>query len=162
MTTVILDTDFLSSFLKIDRCGLIQSLYCVERALIPAAVYRELARTDFLTSLLAHDWLGVPQEEPSPEEVLVGDTVFQTLDMGEQACISLARAMPDALLLMNDNRARQFAGSLGLTVVNIPAFLLACRMAALVSIEEMEQIVEDLSVRDHYGFRPEILQLLLE
>jgi predicted nucleic acid-binding protein len=63
---------------------------------------------------------------------------------------------------MNDNKARQFAGSLGLTVVNIPAFLLACRMATLVSIEQMEQIVEDLSVRDHYAFRPEILQLLLE
>ena len=111
----ILDTDFLSSFLKIGRCDLIQSLYQVEQALIPAAVHRELART-----------------------------------------------LPDAVLLMSDNKARQFAQSLGVTVVNIPAFLLACKMAGLVSPEQMVQIIEDLRAKDFYKFKSEIRDLLLE
>ena len=53
MPTILLDADFLSSFLKIGRCDLIRSLYQVEQAVIPTAVHRELAQTDLLTHLLA-------------------------------------------------------------------------------------------------------------
>ena len=53
MATILLDTDFLSSFLKIDRCDLIESLYQIEEAFIPAAVHRELAQTDLPRQLLA-------------------------------------------------------------------------------------------------------------
>jgi predicted nucleic acid-binding protein len=63
MPTVILDTDFLSSFLKIGRCNLIRSFYQVEQAIIPAAVHRELAQTDLLTSLLACKMTGLVDPE---------------------------------------------------------------------------------------------------
>jgi hypothetical protein len=49
MTTIPLDTDFLSSSLKIQRCDLIRSPYQVEQTFLPAAVHRELAQTDLLT-----------------------------------------------------------------------------------------------------------------
>ena len=107
MPTVILDTDFLSSFLKIDRCSLIQTFYQVDQALIPAAVHRELARTDLLTPLLAIRWISVSAQEPSPDETLLQNAVFQTLGAGERACISLAHTLPDAVLLMSDNKARR-------------------------------------------------------
>lgn len=162
MPTVILDTDFLSSFLKIDRCDLIRSLYQVEQAFIPAAVHRELAQTDLLTHLLAIRWINVTSVESLPDEVLLQDFIFQTLGTGEQACIILIRTLPDAVLLMSDNKARQFARSLGITVVNIPAFLLACKMAGLVNLEQMNWIIEDLKARDFYQFRSEIRDLLLE
>ena len=79
MPTIILDTDFLSSFLKIERCDLIKSLYQVERMLIPVAVHRELAQTDLLAPLLATDWIGVPSAEPLSDETLLQDPTFQTL-----------------------------------------------------------------------------------
>lgn len=41
--TVILDTDFLSAFLKIERLPLIREFYQVETVYIPAAVYQEVA-----------------------------------------------------------------------------------------------------------------------
>jgi hypothetical protein len=63
MPTIILDTDFLSSLLKIDRCDLIRTLYQVDRVYIPAAVHRELARTDLLTRLLEIPWIDVSPEE---------------------------------------------------------------------------------------------------
>ena len=63
---------------------------------------------------------------------------------------------------MNDNKARQFARSLGVIVVNIPAFLLACKMANLVSPAQMEQIIRDLRTKDFYTFQAEIRDLLLE
>ena len=162
MLTIILDTDFLSSFLKIDRCDLIKSFYQVEQAIIPAAVHRELAQTDLLMQLLAIPWIDVSPVEPSPDETLLQDSVFQALGAGERACILLARTLPYTVLLMSDNKARQFARSLGVTVVNIPAFLLACKMAALLSPEQIAQIVEDLKVKDYYEFRAEIHDVLLE
>lgn len=162
MPTIILDADFLSSFLKIGRCDLIRSLYQVERALIPVAVHRELAQTDLLTPLLATGWIDVPSAEPPSAETLLQDSTFQNLGAGEQACILLARATPESILLISDNKARQFARALGLTVVNIPAFLLACKMAGLVSPEQMAEIVQDLKDKDYYEFKSEIRDALLE
>jgi predicted nucleic acid-binding protein len=161
VATVTLDTDFLSSFLKIGRCDLIRSLYRVEQAFIPATVHRELAQTDLLESLLATDWIKVPSVEQPRDEALLQNHTFQALGVGEQACIRLARAWPDSVLLISDNKARQFARSLGITVANIPAFLLACKMAGLVTQQEMAQIVQDLKARDFYEFKAEVRDLLL-
>jgi len=108
MPTVILDTDFLSSFLKIERCYLVQTLYQVEQALIPIAVHRELARTDLLQKLLAVRWIKVSE-----------------------------------------------------TVVNIPAFLLACKMSNLIGPEQMMRIIQDLNDRDYYRFKAGVRDLLL-
>ncbi len=87
---------------------------------------------------------------------------FQALGAGEQSCILLARTLPDVALLMSDNKARRFAQSLGLTVANIPAFLLACKMAGLVNPEQMRQIIQDLRERDFYEFKADIHAALLE
>ena len=162
MPTVILDTDFLSSFLKIGRCDLVRRLYQIEQATIPTAVHRELAQTTLLPQLLARPWITVTTDIPSVGETLVHDSTFHALGSGEQECILLARFLPDVVLLMSDNKARQFARSLDVTVANIPAFLLACKMAALVSPEQMAQIIDDLKTQDYYEFRPEIRRALLE
>lgn len=161
MPTVILDTDFLSSFLKIGRCDLIRSLYQVDQALIPVAVHRELAQTDLLPQLLAVPWIVVSTVEQPPDQTVAQNSALQTLGAGEQECVALARVRPDTVLLMNDNRARQFARSLGVTVVNIPAFLLACKMAALVGPEQVAQIIDDLKSKDYYELRPEVRRALL-
>ena len=125
-------------------------------------MHRELAQTDLLMQLLAVPWIDVSPVKPSPDETLLQDSVFQALGAGERACILLARTLPYTVLLMSDSKARQFARSLGVTVVNIPAFLLACKMAALLSPEQIAQIVEDLKVKDYYDFRAEIHDVLLE
>ena len=127
MATIILDTDFLSSFLKIGQCDLIRSLYQVEQVFIPTAVHRELAQTDLLTLLLTIDWIKVPSSGPSADETLLQDATFQ-----------------------------------GVTVVNIPAFLLACKIVGLVGLEQMEQIIQDLKAKDFYEFKSEIRDELLK
>jgi predicted nucleic acid-binding protein len=68
----------------------------------------------------------------------------------------------DVVLLMSDNKARQFARSQGVAVANISAFLLACKRAALVSPEQMVQIIDDLKTLDYYEFRPDVRRTLLE
>jgi predicted nucleic acid-binding protein len=162
MPTIILDTDWLSSFLKIGRCDLIRSLYQVEQVIIPTAVHRELAQTDLLALLPAVPWIRTLSPDLPFDEDLGQDSVFLSLGAGEQACIVLAQTLPDALLLMSDNKARRFASSLGISVANIPAFLLACKTAGLVDSEEMTQIIEDLKDKDFYTFRSDARDLLLK
>jgi predicted nucleic acid-binding protein len=162
MPTIILDTDFLSSFLKISSCDLVRLLYQVDQAIIPAAVHRELAQTTLLSLLLAIPWITVMTEVPSIDEMLAQDSTFQALGSGEQECILLARVLPDVVLLVSDNKARQFARSQGIAVANIPAFLLACKAAGLVTSTQMIQIIDDLKTQDFYEFRPAIRRALLE
>jgi len=161
MPTILLDTDFLSSFLKIDRCDLIRSLYQVEEVVIPAAVHRELAPTDLLMRLLSIPWIHVWPEESTPAEASPPEPGFGTLGPGERSCILLARSIPDAILLMSDNTARRLAQAQGIEVANIPAFLLACKMAGLVESEEMAQIIEDLKVKDYFEFKAGVRNQLL-
>jgi len=101
-------------FFKIERCDLIRTFYQVEQALVPVAVYRELAQTDLLRPLLAIPWIRVAPTEPPPDEGLLQDATFQTLGAGERACIALAHAQAESVVLMSDNKARQFAQSLGI------------------------------------------------
>ena len=162
MPTILLDTDFLSSFLKIDRCDLIRALYQVDQAFIPAAVHRELAPTDLLTRLLSISWIHVWPEESTPVESSPPDPGFGALGPGERACILLARSTSDSVLLTSDNVARRFAQTQGITVASIPAFLLACKMAGLVEPEEMARIIEDLKVKDFFEFKAEVRRQLLD
>ena len=162
MTTVILDTDFLSSFLKIERCDLIRAFYANAHLVIPLAVHRELAPTDLLKPLLAIDWITVEPLEPPVPTALRQNAVFQNLGAGEQAGLLLAQHDPDSVLLISDNLARQFARTLGLTTVNIPAFLWACRLAGLIQPDQMAQIILDLKSKDFYDFKAAIRAALLE
>lgn len=162
MATIILDTDFLSSFLKIGQCDLIRQFYQIEQVTIPLAVYRELAQTELLAHLLQARWIVVAPTIPSFDDVLLQDTTFQTLGNGEQACIQLARTLAQAVLLMNDNKARKYAQSLGLGVINIPAFLLACKLAGLVNLEHIGRIIQDLKEQDFYEFKAQVRDELLK
>lgn len=162
MPTLIFDTDFLSSFLQIGHCELIREFYQVDQAWVPAAVYRELAQTDLLTRLLAVPWLSVPPIEPPPNEFLLQNSAFQSLGAGERACITLAYEQTNTVVLMSDNKARLFARSLSIDVINIPTFLLACKIVGLVDIKTMTQIIKDLKDKDFYEFKKDVRNELLK
>lgn len=157
---VILDTDFLSAFIKIGRLTLVRELYAVDVLTITPAVYYEVAQTSLLSSLLALDWLEI--ERPSAQQLITVRQLVTSarLGTGELESIALALGMQEYVLLSNDNRARQEAQRHNLTVTNIPAFLLACKWAGLVDQREMRRIIEDLWSLDHYKFRQEIIDLL--
>ena len=161
MPVVILDADFLSSFLKIGRLELVREFYGGQILCIPPAVYREIAQTELLTQLVAVTWIQIATPDAMILSSLTHDDELSGLGAGERESIALALAQPDAVLMMSDNKARRVARRLGVAAVNIPAFLLACKMAGRVDRETLEAIIQGLRDKDYYEFRRDILTALL-
>ncbi len=105
---VVLDADFLSSFLKIGKLSLIRDFFGVKKLHIPAAVFGEIAKT------------------------------------------KLAKE-----LLISDKKALDVAKMNQITVLNIPAFLFACKSTEFLNREELSQIIKDLKQKDYYEFSDE-------
>lgn len=158
---VILDADFLSAFLKIDQLLLIKDFYRAENLLIPPSVYREVSLTSLLQKLVGISWLRIEAPEPGLLEKLSLEAGFDDLGAGEREAISLARQRSGSLLLMNDNRARRQAAQNGIQAVNVPAFLLACKLSRFLDRDQIAEVVRALQEKDHYGFRADVLAQLL-
>lgn len=158
---VIIDADFLSAFLKINQLELIPKFYGVQQLHLTSAVYREVAQTSLLSQLTAIPWLTLAVSPVSTLQQLQLDENFRRLGAGEQESIALALTTANAVLLTNDNRARQIATALGVTAIHIPGLLLACKLAAELTTDEIRTIVDDLWQKDHYKFRRDVKAQLL-
>lgn len=158
---VVLDADFLSAFLKIDRLPIVKSFYQVDELFVPPAVYREISLTDFLPKLTSIPWIRVQLPEVVQAQTLWQDGGFARLGPGEQEAIALSIELGEAVLLMNDNEARRVAARLGVEVLNVPTFLMACKASGLASRTEILDLVTVLEERDRYGFRKDVRDLLL-
>lgn len=101
----------------------------------------------------------------SPEtqhlEELSRESGFLDLGAGEREAIALVRQLTGSVLLMNDNQARRQALHSGVQAVNIPAFLLACKLSSFLNREKIAEVIRDLQEKDRYGFRADVLTLLL-
>lgn len=160
---VVLDTDFLSAFLKIDRLKLVADFFQTATLSIPPAVYSELAETSLLSRLSIEGGTLDLRILPPPAfqlGLLQENSAFSALGAGEQEAIALA-VSAQSLLLMNDNRARQVAGKLGVVVFNVPAFLFAAKGSGFLDLAAVDTLVTSLIEKDHYGFRADILARLL-
>jgi len=154
---VVLDTDFLSAFLKIDRLSLVRDFYGVEVLLVPPAVFREVSRTQLVESLAGLSWVRV-------ESLGAGEPPFfedPRLGQGEKDAIALAGQHADSILLTNDNRALEAARSAGLRVVDIPSFLLSCKQSGFLDREQIQSLIQALWDKDRYRFRREVQDILL-
>jgi len=168
----ILDTDFLSSFLKIGKLKLVLRALNLKHVVIPSTVYEELKETKFfneISSVFAFD-----EKELNENRFILVKTVDLmewkenftkeetiTLGKGELGCFVLAENSGDTILI-DDQRARVVAKEKGLKVVSISAFLLFCKRRNVVSFNEIRKIVEDLKEKDYYEFSEESRELLFK
>ena len=156
---VLLDTDFLSAFLKIERLSLVKDFYQVEVLLIPAAVYNELSVTSLGESLAKLPW--IQMEAPPSGWDLTSSSDTTLFGDGELQAIALARQCDQALILSNDSAALRLARRLGLKALDVPEFLLSCKTLGFLDRPELQKLIRDLQDKDRYGFRQEVLDRLL-
>ena len=158
---MVLDTDFLSSFLKIDRLNLVPEVFRVDTIRIPDAVYREVTVTSLLPLLIGFSKSAMLEVE----EVQLADDPepgASSLGLGERQAIALASlSVSSSILLMSDRKAILYAQGQGVRVLNIPAFLVLARDRGFLNREGLEQIISELREKDHYGFSRAALEILL-
>lgn len=153
--TIICDTDFLSSLLKIERLELVKDLFKEENLYIPIAVLGEIAKTDLITNLLDKNWIKVKRVNYKDLKKMESDEEFENLGSGEKECLVLCKQFQDSMLLISDNKAREIANKNNIAVLNISAFLLACKDVGLLNSEDIATIIHDLKDKDYYEFSEE-------
>ena len=153
--TIICDTDFLSSFLKIERLELVKELFKEENLYIPVAVLGEIAKTDLVTDLLDKEWIKVKKVSDEDLKKMEKDKEFKNLGSGEKECLVLCKQFRDSVLLISDNKARRIANKNDIFTLNISAFLLACKEMGILDRNDIATIIRDLKEKDYYEFSEE-------
>ena len=156
---VVIDTDFLSSFLKIDRIGIIKEFFNVESVSIPVAVFTEIGKTDLVDILVGTDWIKIKTVKDSAYSDFDAED-FNVLGAGERECMGLCKSLSPHILLINDKKARQVAVNGNIAVLNISGFLLACKKSGFVGNDELSGIIYDLKNKDYFEFSKGELELL--
>ncbi len=147
---VIIDSDFLSSLLKIGKLFLIKEFFKVDKLYIPVAVFREIAKTGLIKDLLDYKYLII--EKIDERSFGNYDINFQNLGSGEKECIVLCKQFQNSLLLISDKKALSIAKKYEIGVLNIPSFLLACKITEFLDKEDIQNIINDLKEKDYYEF----------
>jgi len=159
--SIIIDTDFLSSFVKIERVEMIREFYRVSVASITGAVLRELSAAGLDRSIVGLPWISFRSVDANACDELQRRALPTRLGQGELESIVLAQSTENSVLLISDSAARSVARREGVTCVDIPTFLLGCKMTDFLTREQIDEIIEELHLRDRYSFRQEVRSLLL-
>ena len=158
---IVCDTDFLSSFLKINRLETVKDLFKEENLYIPAAVLGEIAKTDLITDLVNKNWIRVKKVGNDDLKKMESNEEFKNLGSGEKECLVLCRQFRDSMLLISDNKARKIASENKIAVLNIPAFLLACKETGILDRGDITTIIRELKEKDYYEFSEDEKQRLV-
>ena len=148
---IILDTDFLSSFLKIGGLDLVKDFFNVKFLHIPVGVMREISTTGLMSEFLKIDYIKMVNVSEKDFGMLKG-VEFERLGLGEKECMALCKQCQNSILLISDNKARKVARKKGIVVLNIPAFLLACKKTMFLENNEIALIMKDLKQKDYFEF----------
>lgn len=153
MTLIIIcDTDFLSSFLKIERLELVRDLFKAKNLYIPVAVLSEVAKTNLITALLDKEWVKVKNVSDADFKKMKKNKEFTNLGSGEKECFALCKRFKNSVLLISDNKARRVANKNEIVTLNISAFLLSCKEMGILESNDIANIIHDLREKDYYEF----------
>lgn len=81
--------------------------------------------------------------------------------MGEREAITLA-LNTGAILLIDDQPAKERAIEIGIEAFDLTMFLHACKKKGIISQEEMKIIIRDLKEKDYYEFKKSVQNDLLD
>jgi len=150
--TIVCDTDFLSSFLKIEQLELVRALFKEGDLYIPVAVLSEIAKTNLITDLLDKEWVKVKNVSDADFKKMKKSKEFANLGSGEKECFALCKRFKNSVLLISDNKARRVANKNEIVTLNISAFLLSCKEIGILESDDIANIIHDLKEKDYYEF----------
>mgnify|MGYP000925306766 CR=1 FL=1 len=144
LVPVISDTGPLSYLYRLGRLDLLRQLY--GRILVPPAVVAELGvghrLGKDLPDVAALEWMELRAPPADSLKEITG------LGAGETEGIALGRALPGALLLIDDAEARRVAVGFGLRVTGTVGVLILAK-----DRRRIEQVAPELDRLSTFGFR---------
>jgi len=163
--TVITDAGPLIALGKLARLDLLAALYTVVQ--VPQAVYDEtvtrgLARREpealgIQMACHLYSWPILP----SPQQMSVVISPGVLLGDGEIQALNAASSTPAALVLIDDEAAREEARRLGLKVKGTLGVLVQAYQADLISRQELETLIEMIALRRDIWIKAELCQRVL-
>jgi len=153
---IVSDTDFLSSFAKIDKLKLIFRILKTREIVITEATYGELKESPVFDLLL-------PYFSAKENKIIIKKVsakyVPEYLGLGERESIALAKKHK-AKLLMNDRLAGKYAEKISVKVIDIPTFLFYCKEKKILNTPQLKTIISKLKAKDFYEFGKEVEKVL--
>jgi len=154
---IVVDTDFLSAFIKINRVELIYKALETEKLCVTQAVFEELTKAPFFDRLA---------ELMEKIDLISINTIHKNvhsskLGKGELESISYALET-NSVLLTNDKKAGEMAEDLGIKVLDVVSFLLLCKEIELLGVDDIKNILVSLNKYDYMEFSQEQRKLLLK
>ena len=154
---VVADTSVLQYLFQLEVLSVLPGLF--GEVAVPAAVVGELAtgrqRGWAVPDPDAYAWMRVRDVDPNSRPA-----VAARLGEGEQDALALALELPDALLLLDDDGARQCACALGIQCAGTLGVLLRAKEAGmLAAIMPFVDRLQTLGFRLHPTLRARVLVL---
>ena len=148
--SILLDTDVLSAFAKIDGLDLIHELFLDEEVLITNGVYEELVHIkesgyDFVDQIFNF----VRNTPMGDAELSIYHSFLEhtKLGKGELQCIAVC-TVRNHPFITNDRKAKNFASAKGVLTWDIPDILKSLWMAEIKSKEEVAILMRMLEQKD--------------
>lgn len=175
---IVPDTSIFSSFAKIGYLDLVRKIFPDEHVIICSATMKELLVSkekgyEFVYRILKHiaykddemnsnRWLRFryPDERVSEEINHIYDE-YPFLHFGEIEAIAFTKIHNSALLI-DDRRAWEVAKELNIEAFTLPAIIQFAKATGIIGIDEIRKIILLLEIKDHYKFKHDIKQKLLE
>lgn len=153
---IVSDTDFLSSFAKIEEVNLIFGVFNTKEIVVGGSVYDELKESPMFDLLLPYF---SSKENKITVKKISAKNLPEHLGPGERESITLAKENK-AKLLMNDKVAGKYAEKIGVKVIDIPAFLFHCKKKKILDTSQLKTMISKLKAKDFYDFEEEVKKAL--
>ncbi len=145
---MVIDTDILSTFVKVGKTRLLHRLFAKSRILLCPAVHAEISRAvklgivDSIPGSLSRIELAVSEKRLAQE---IGERA--ALGAADIECLAVAKSR-DCLMLTNDRQAASEALSLGVAHLSLPLLLRELRRSGVLSKAATAKLVDEIERKD--------------
>lgn len=151
---IIIDTNILSTFSRIDQIFILFKLFPKEKLAITSAVYDEMIEAiisgfsfmEKAKSLI--DTGSIQLITLNVDEVLAKQDLPTSFGSGELECVTICKHR-SYILLTNDKRVRNYCKSENITVYDLPMLLRAIWENEILSKEKVRQLVIEIETKEN-------------
>jgi predicted nucleic acid-binding protein len=145
---VVIDTDVLSTFMKINKLDLIQRLFPKSEVLLTPSVSKEIKKGIQLGIIRSQRINFSRIKLDLPEKKLVKEIrAGRKLGLGDAECISVAKYR-NCLLITNDRQAEISADSLSVSHINLPLLLRELWRNRVISKHHVIELIKEIEIKD--------------